>query len=78
MTLAFYRANFEYGISISYGTSVSGGTWYLTPNNGGNVSFTAHAHLTGLNPATTYHYRGVAKYKKKTNYSPDQTFTTLN
>jgi hypothetical protein len=63
---------FEYGNSTSYGNTISGGTFSFKYE-----SSVAHAHLTSLNPNTTYHFRGVAKNKHKTYYSGDHTFTTL-
>ena len=70
-------AYFEYGTNLSYGNTISGGTCTVTVDHHCEI-WVAGAHLTGLNPGTTYYCHGVAKYKNKTNYSSYQTFTTLN
>jgi hypothetical protein len=64
--------NIEYGIDATYGNKVSGGTFSFSW-----VSTVSHTQLTNLNPNTTYHYRGVARYRQKTTYSDDHIFTTL-
>ena len=61
----------EYGIDATYGNTVSGGTFSFSW-----VSTVAHLQLTKLLPNTTYHFRGIAKYKHKTSYGVDHIFTT--
>ncbi len=57
----------EYGPTASYGS-----TTVLDPNE-----VTSHSQtLTGLNPATTYHYRVKSTASGATKYSGDYTFTT--
>jgi alpha-tubulin suppressor-like RCC1 family protein len=60
---------FEYGLTTAYGSQ----SWaYPTGNNGNTLLITAY--LSGLQPATTYHYRvATSTYK-----AADQTFTTLS
>jgi hypothetical protein len=71
-------AYLEYGTSISYGKTASAGSCSLeTDPNTSCQSWIGHVHIVGLNPGTTYHYRAVAKYKRTTYYSGDNTFTTL-
>jgi hypothetical protein len=64
---------FEYGLSESYGLS--------TPASSLPAAFvdeTVEASLSGLLPATTYHFRLVAEDDEgRTADGPDQTFTTL-
>ncbi|HEX7310380.1 MAG TPA: hypothetical protein VF232_04310 [Gaiellaceae bacterium] len=62
----------EYGTSTSYGSKTatkSAGSGLVTRN----VSFS----LAGLTPATTYHYRLVAKSDAGTSRGADVTFTTV-
>ena len=62
----------EYGTTTSYGAKTatkSAGSGVLTRN----VSFS----LSGLTPATTYHYRLVAKSDAGTSRGADVTFTTV-
>lgn len=63
--------HFEYGPDANYGakTPVTYGGHILTPRS-------AFAPLTGLKPATTYHYRLVATNEKGTSSGADATFTT--
>lgn len=62
---------FDYGSSSRYGKSTSG------KGAGSNAGTqTVSATLTGLAPATTYHYRLVAKSDAGTTYGADATFTT--
>ncbi len=66
-------AQFQYGLTTSYGSSYS---LNLSPNNGTspqNVS----APLTFLTQGTTYHYRLTATNSAGTSNSLDGTFTTL-
>jgi hypothetical protein len=62
---------FEYGLNANYGSKtipLPGGL-QLTPR-------TAYGHLTGLEPATTYHYRLVVVNATGTTYGADATFQT--
>jgi phosphodiesterase/alkaline phosphatase D-like protein len=58
---------FEWGTTDAYGS--------LTPNQSRNSTGTFNAGITGLTPATTYHYRAVA-VGSSTVYGTNQTFTT--
>jgi hypothetical protein len=62
--------SFEYGLTTSYGSSVSGVPATLTHSG----TFTAS--ITDLTPNTQYHYRAKA-VGDGTVYGSDQTFTTL-
>jgi parallel beta-helix repeat protein len=59
---------FEYGTTISYGTSTS----KLSVSSTGPFS----AVISSLNPDTTYHFRACAQNSKGTNYGSDVTFKT--
>ena len=62
---------FQYGPTTTYGKS--------TPSKSAGSKAgtqTVSATLTGLTPATTYHYRLVAKSDAGTTYGADATFTT--
>jgi hypothetical protein len=63
---ASYR--FEYGESATYGQT--------TPEAEVPVSGSVSAELNGLKPATTYHFRAVAKNGKGETEGADVTFTT--
>ena len=62
---------FDYGTSTRYGKSTAS-------KSAGSKSGTQKVSmtLTGLTPATTYHYRLVAKSDAGTTYAADATFTT--
>jgi uncharacterized protein (DUF2141 family) len=65
-------AQFEYGLTTSYGSTASA---TLSPNNGvtaQNVS----AAITGLSPGTAYHYRLTTTNSAGTTNTSDATFTT--
>lgn len=63
---------FEYGTTSSYGSSVA-----ATPSPVmGNTMVNVIAEVTGLLPATTYHYRVKTVNSLGTTYSEDKTFTT--
>ncbi len=64
---------FEYGKSTDYGNTID-----AFPNKlSGENFFSVIADLENLEPKTTYHYRVVAKYKKrKAAYGEDMTFTS--
>ena len=62
---------FDYGTSTKYGKSTS------SKSAGSKAGLQkVSATLTGLTPATTYHYRLVAKSDAGTTYAADATFTT--
>lgn len=63
---------FEYGTTSSYGSSVAATPSPVTGNTMANVS----VEVTGLLPATTYHYRVKTVNSLGTTYSEDKTFTT--
>ena len=62
--------SFDYGITTSYGSSISAST--LTGSTAASVS----AAITGLAATTTYHCRVVATNSYGTTYGSDVTFTT--
>lgn len=62
---------FQYGTTKSYGAQ-SG----LTAAGSGNAAVTATAAITGLTPATTYHYRLVATNVAGTTLGADKSFKT--
>jgi uncharacterized delta-60 repeat protein len=67
-------AQFEYGLTTSYGTIASA---TLSPNDGygaQNVS----ANVTDLTPGTLYHYRLTATNSEGASNTSDGTFTTLS
>ncbi len=63
--------HFEYGSTSSYGNSTS---TQVTPAVAGEGP--AIAHVAGLVPGQTYHYRLVASNTAGADQSPDQTFVT--
>ncbi len=63
--------SFEYGLTSSYGTTVT-----ATPSSLSDPG-TYHYDLTGLSEKTTYHYRAKA-IGYSTAYGSDQTFTTID
>jgi len=64
---------FEYGTTISYGTSVTAAPSPVTGTTATAVSYA----LSGLVPNTTYHYRVVGVNSGGTTNGLDNTFTTL-
>jgi uncharacterized protein (TIGR02145 family) len=64
---------FEWGITASYGNTVTSSQSPLTGSSNVNVN----ADLSGLKPGTTYHYRIRATNLLGTTNSPDMTFLTL-
>jgi hypothetical protein len=67
-------ALFEYGTSTSYGSTAA---VTLSPDSG-LAEQSVSANLSGLLPATTYHYRLTATNARGTNSTSNGTFTTLN
>lgn len=63
---------FELGTSVVYGTNLS----CLTPPNGASTDVSETRSLTGLLPATTYHYRLVVTTNAGTAEGDDVEFTT--
>jgi hypothetical protein len=70
-TTNFY---FQYGTTASYGASVPAPPGWSAGS--GTSAFLASYDLSGLAPATTYHYRLVASNVLGTVTGADQTFTT--
>lgn len=64
---------FEYGRTSSYGSTVACSS--LPGSGTGSVEVSAA--ITGLIPASTYHYRIVASNADGTSYGEDQSFTTV-
>ena len=64
---------FEYGTSTSYGSKTA-----TTAAGSGSANVPVNAPLTGLSPATTYHYRLVAKNASGTSNGADGVFTTAS
>ena len=65
---------FQYGITSSYGSSTP-----ISESIGSDDSVhPVVSDISGLSPATTYHYRAVAINFAGTTHGPDQTFTTPN
>ena len=64
------ECRFEYGTSLSYGTSVPCARQPAS-------AFTVYAPVTGLSETTEYHFRIVATNTLGTSYGADETFTTL-
>lgn len=65
-------AHFEYGTTTAYGSATP-----VRAVGAGNIAVTVSEPLTGLRPATTYHYRVVATNADGTARGADRTFTTL-
>ena len=61
---------FEYGISTAYGSQVRADAGV------GTSAIPVALAVSGLNPATTYHFRVLATNADATTYGADQTFTT--
>jgi len=64
---------FEYGTSTSYGSKTT-----ATGAGSGSGNIAVAKTLTGLTPATTYHYRLVAKSSSGTTNGSDGLFTTAS
>jgi hypothetical protein len=67
--------HFEYGTTSAYGSRVPGGHDVAVGRGQNPVS--ASLPVSGLQPATTYHYRLVAVSSAGTEAGEDRTFTTL-
>ncbi len=67
--------HFEYGTTTSYGTSVPTGG---AGAGSGESAVVESANLSGLQPATLYHYRIVATNSAGTTYGVDRVFTTTS
>ena len=65
---------FEYGPTTAYGESVPTPDAALSDDGEGGVAVAVV--VSGLEPATTYHFRVVAHNAGGTSYGSDQTFTT--
>jgi hypothetical protein len=65
---------FDYGTTTSYGYSVPSSAGYAGT---GTKAVNESANLTGLRPATTYHYRVEATNATGTRYGSDQAFATV-
>ncbi|MGD2086786.1 MAG: hypothetical protein PVH61_11445 [Candidatus Aminicenantes bacterium] len=63
---------FEYGLTASYGTTVTA----IESPLGGEINQVVSFNLTGLAPNTTYHYRVIANNVNGTGTGADMTFTT--
>jgi len=64
---------FEYGTSVSYGSSIIADQSPLI----GDVNAAVSASITDLSPNTEYHFRIIAENEKGTVESEDMSFTTL-
>ena len=64
---------FEYGTATSYGSTTS-----TTGAGSGSTNVAVSKSLSGLSPATTYHYRVVAKNTSGTTHGGDGLFTTAS
>ena len=62
---------FEYGVSLSYGSSTAS-----APIGESLISSASSADVVGLVPGTTYHFRAVANNAFGTTYGADQAFAT--
>jgi hypothetical protein len=70
---------FEYGLSAAYGTRTPTGLLAAAPGEPASAtSSTVQAQITGLTPASAYHFRLVASNASGTTASADMTFTTPN
>jgi hypothetical protein len=67
------NARFEYGPSAAYGSATD-----VIDVGSGRATTDVTASLTGLQPATTYHYRLVTTNSAGTTRGDDQTFTTAS
>ncbi len=65
-------AQFDYGSTTNYGSSITATQSPLI----GNSDISVSANITGLTPNTLYHYRIEATNSAGTSYGADSTFTT--
>jgi len=70
---ALTTVGFEYGLTTSYGTTITGGT--VNPGSG---SSEVSANITGLSPGVTYHARAIASNIVGTVFGNDVSFTVTN
>ena len=63
---------FEYGTTVSYGTTVTADQSPVT----GTTNTLVSKGISGLTPGTTYHFRVAATSSSGTTYGTDMTFTT--
>jgi hypothetical protein len=66
------NVHFEYGTTISYGSSTS------MQSRTGNTYLNISANISGLSTSTVYHFRIVATNSAGTRFGSDRTFTTLS
>lgn len=66
-------AEFEYGLTTSYGNTTAASPSIITGSDNTNTS----SGIVGLTPNTTYHYRLKVSGAPSVVYSQDKTFTTL-
>ena len=64
---------FEYGLTAGYGTTVTADQSPVT----GTTNTAVSRAISGLTPATTYHFRAVAINAGGTTYGADRTFTAI-
>jgi hypothetical protein len=70
LTTGYY---FQYGTTSAYGTQTS-----LAPAGNGTITIKPSQSVSGLQPATTYHYRIVALNSAGTTDGKDRTFKTAS
>ncbi len=72
---SFTKCRFEYGLSTSYGSSVTAPCPPESPESGtSTVPITVH--LAGLSAASTYHFRVSASYQGQSSTGSDSSFAT--
>lgn len=65
---------FEYGTNTSYGSSTYNNQFFTSSDYGTTQSYSNT--ITGLSPATIYHYRAIASSMAGQGFGADTTFTT--
>jgi len=73
--VTFSKCRFEYGPTTSYGSSVTAACPPETPESG-TTAVPVTAHITGLNAASTYHFRVAASYQGQSGAGGDSSFST--
>ncbi len=73
--VSFSKCRFEYGPTTSYGSSVTAACPPESPETG-TAAVPVTAHVTGLNAATTYHFRVAASYQGLSGSGADASFAT--